>query len=548
MSWIDEAVSKVCGKGAGLCLVLAMTTIIQAQVAVFDETKLVPNAGPFLGSVAAGFLGTSFDYIEDVNGDRIRDMVVASRPVIPHITVVFLDGAGGVAGFADDAIPSISSTAPIVAGLGDFDLDGVGDFMVGSHGGFGGSIILYLLNASGTVKSTSPIGQGAGGFGGTLNSGDAFGSALTLVNDLNGDGVNDIAIGAPGDDASGTDAGAVWILFMRANGTVSQQRKIDGTSGGLLGAIDAADRFGSALDSPGDMDGDGIADLVVGAPGDDDGGGPLGGGSVWVVYLLSDGSVKGFQRISAGVGGFVGSANLESFGAGVSCIGDLDQDGSDDIAVGDPDDPDGAGFGQTRGALWLLLMNGDGTVRDEVKISSTSGNLTGPLPDGCRFGASVAPVGDIDQNGIPDLWVGAPMDPAGGAIWQLTLCEAAAMKTRNGGANPLSYSIAAPPVLGGTVTATVDLSTTGHSFAQILGFATPLEITLGSGQTLLVNAADPNGELLGQPLILGPQAVFSVPTPSSPSLCGQRIYTQAVHAFGVVPFALSNAIDVTLGF
>jgi hypothetical protein len=104
-------------------------------------------------------------------------------------------------------------------------------------------------------------------------------------------------------------------------------------------------------------------------------------------------------------------------------------------------------------------------------------------------------------------------------------------------------------VLGGTLDLFVDLSgTTGHSAATILGFLSASTSVLGTGQVLLVNVADPNGELLGQPLTFGDLSLVGVPLTSDPSFCGLTLHTQALHLLGVRPFALSNRQTLVFGY
>jgi hypothetical protein len=126
------------------------------------------------------------------------------------------------------------------------------------------------------------------------------------------------------------------------------------------------------------------------------------------------------------------------------------------------------------------------------------------------------------------------------------VCPLASATTRNAGTNPASFA-ANPPVLGALWTASVDLTTSGHAFALVFGFDSPVSITLGGGQTLLCLDLLGNGEILGQTLVAGPVANVSVLVPDDPSLCGLSVCTQAVHIGGVVPFRLSNAQDLVLG-
>ena len=89
--------------------------------------------------------------------------------------------------------------------------------------------------------------------------------------------------------------------------------------------------------------------------------------------------------------------------------------------------------------------------------------------------------------------------------------------------------------------------TTGHALALLVGYYSPLTLTLGGGQDLLVDVLDPAGELLLQSAVAGPVAAFDIPVPADASLAGVEVATQALHFGGGLPFALSNAQDLFLG-
>ncbi len=116
----------------------------------------------------------------------------------------------------------------------------------------------------GTVLSHQKISATEGGFTGILDNGDVFHSVASL-GDLDGDGMGDLAVGARRDDDGGMDRGAVWILFLNPNGTVKTHQKISDTEGGFTGTLDNGDLFGASLASLGDLDGDRVGDLAVGA-------------------------------------------------------------------------------------------------------------------------------------------------------------------------------------------------------------------------------------------------------------------------------------------
>jgi Ca2+-binding RTX toxin-like protein len=133
------------------------------------------------------------------------------------------------------------------------------------------------MNADGTVKRSAKI---AGG-GPTLEDVDHFGRSVAGVGDLDGDGVADLVVGADGDDTGGDRRGAVHVVFLNSDGTAKSVTKIASSTGG--GPMLAETHyFGIFVTSMGDLDGDGFADLAVGARGDDTGGSNRG-----AVYILS---------------------------------------------------------------------------------------------------------------------------------------------------------------------------------------------------------------------------------------------------------------------
>ncbi len=119
----------------------------------------------------------------------------------------------------------------------------------------------------------------------------------------------------------------------------------------------------------------------------------------------------------------------------------------------------------------------------------------------------------------------------------------------NAGSNPSSYTYLSLPILGTDYLSEVDLAgTTGHAVALLYGDASSATIPLGGGPVMLINPGDPLGELLGPLSDAGSRVPFSVPIPLDLSLAGFPLSTQAVHIGVVRPFALSNALDLILGF
>ena len=411
---------------------------------VLSHQKISDTEGGFTGILDddSDIFGRSVALLGDLDGDGVGDLAVGAigdgDGGFAHgaVWILFLndnatvkdhqkisDTQGGFTGILDGA----DLFGWSVAALGDLDADGVGDLAVGAllddDGGGGnnnrGAVWMLFLNKNGTVKSHQKISDTEGGFTGILDNEDVFGASVASLGDLDGDGVGDLAVGAFKDDDGGYNHGAVWILFLNADGTVKTHQKISDTEGGFTGILDPG-WFGHSVASLGDLDGDGVGDLAVGAPG------VLGGldrGAVWILFLNADGTVKTHQKISDTEGGFTGMLDDgDLFGHSVALLGDLDADGVPDLAVGAPYDDDG---GDTRGAVWVLFLNTDGTVKSHQKISDTQGGFTGTLDDFDRFGRSVASLDDLDGDGVGDLVAGAPDDDDGGesrgAVWVLFL-------------------------------------------------------------------------------------------------------------------------------
>jgi hypothetical protein len=310
-----------------------------------------------------------------------------------------------------------------VANLGDLDGDGVQDIAVGEEANdegksLNGAVWILFLNINGSVKSEYKINESRFGDGDELD-GDSFGSAVANIGDLNGDGVQDIAVGEYSNDDGGAANGAVWILFLNISGGVIDEYKINESrfgNGDELGS----DWFGSAVANIGDLDGDGIQDIAVGAYQNNDGG--AANGAVWILNLNTNGSVKSSYKINESRFGNGNELDTGVFGVSIANIGDLDGDGIQDIAVGESQDNDG---GSNNGAVWILFLNINGSVKSEYKINESRFGNGNEIMNGSLFGKSVANIGDLNNDGIQDIAVGESGNDDGGisngAFWILFL-------------------------------------------------------------------------------------------------------------------------------
>jgi len=231
---------------------------------------------------------------------------------------------------------------------------------------------------------------------------ELLGSALATVGDLDGDGVEELAIGAAQSEFDGLMTGSVRIVFLNADGAVRKVRQIGGTE--IPSTEDHCfERFGSAIASLGDIDGDGTVEVLVGAVGNVD---KTEGGAVYVLSLDSDATVTRLHRISRmDLTDQAAPLGDDRFGCSLAVLGDWTGDGVPEVAIGSSGSDTGA---SDAGAVYLVELNEDGTLRKNSKIASGSSGLE--LSEGNRFGSSIIVLNEPSPDGLMRVLVGAPGD------------------------------------------------------------------------------------------------------------------------------------------
>ncbi|MBC8405606.1 MAG: FG-GAP repeat protein [Planctomycetes bacterium] len=359
-----------------LGLVSAITLVVPANSQVagggFDKRF------SWYGTADGDLLGHAVAGVGDVNGDGYGDVLLGAPGVNglggeltpDHGLAVVRSGLNGSIIYSYSGSSDKDKVGTGVTGVGDVDGDTIPDFAISSDAN-GGEVIVYSgLDGLAILTISAPAGS------------TRFGEHLAAPGDVNADGIPDLLASGPGSEFGGvTEVGAVYLM--------------SGADGSLIrshGGVAQFDNFGRQICCPGDMDGDGISEIVATATGANPNG-LDGAGSVFVYSGATGGQLHQFD----------GAAKYDFFGWSVASPGDLDGDNFADLLVGS------------------IFENYNG--RGEVGIVYIYSGATGALirihggSEGSElFGAAVCGIGDMNEDGVPDYAVGSDGTAFGGQV------------------------------------------------------------------------------------------------------------------------------------
>lgn len=382
--------------------------------------------------------GSSVGAAGDINGDGVDDLIIGARYASPigslsgRSYVIFGSASGlpgsielsalnGTNGFSLNGEDSFDLAGESVSGAGDFNHDGRNDLIIGapelviSRGGFDAGRSYLVFGSSSAFASPFNLSNLNGLNGNRINgesAADFSGTSVSFAGDINDDGIDDVIIGAPAFNANGFDSGRSYVVFGSASGINDPfaLNTLNGSNGFTLDGESGNDRSGFSVSRAGDINGDGIDDLVIGAP-DAESNGTSRTGKGYVVFGSSSAFPNPLQlRNLNSLNGFAinGESENDLSGFSVSTAGDFNADGIDDLIIGavnaNPNGNSNAGksyviFGSDSGLASPLNLDTINGLNGIVLNGESSGDYSG---------RSVSHAGDINGDGIDDLIIGAP--------------------------------------------------------------------------------------------------------------------------------------------
>lgn len=437
------------------------TTVAGSAYVVFGSTSQLPadfsltslngsNGFAINGITIGDSAGYSVSDAGDVNADGISDIIIGARSVdavgdnsgqsyvifgrrTPFPSTFNLVDINGTNGFTIDGIAAQDRSGRSVNSAGDVNGDGIDDFVIGarfanSTSGIdsGQSYVIFGKRNFPNKISLANLSQTDGFIIDGIRNQDGAGYAVNSIGDLNADGVDDLVVGTPIANVNGQkEAGQVYVIFGTRNGFPNRidPSTLSGTSGFTLSGLKAGDQLGFSVSDAGDVNNDGIDDLILGAA-QADPGGRTNAGQSYVIFGRQGGflSLPDLTTLD-GSNGFVinGIAADDRMGVAVSSAGDINNDGIDDFLIGASDaDPNS----QDKAGQVYLIFGRQGNFSATLELSNldtTEGVIFNGTTARFAVGRAVSKAGDLNKDGIDDFVIGtytaSPREALSGQVY-----------------------------------------------------------------------------------------------------------------------------------
>ena len=341
------------------------------------------------------------------------------------------DGSQGFVVFGEDKDEYMGDS---VSSAGDINGDGYDDILLYADGykysELNNAGVVYVIFGKNNAFDANFDLSTLNGSNGFILKGvsklDMAGRSISSAGDINGDGIDDLLIGAPHLTPNGDNKGDAYVVFGKNTpfDPVVELSELNGNNGFVMMGIDLDDHLGKSVSAAGDLNNDGYDDIIIGASRTEVSG-VLNVGSSYVLFGKGTPFSSTFDLNSLdGSNGFVisGIGDAGNFGTSVSGAGDINGDGYPDLLIGAPFVKNETGV--TYGYSYLIFGTQEG-YPSAVNLSTLDGNngfvIEGSFKSGW-FGATVTLAGDLNGDGFDDIAIGAPragyeQDPQVGVVY-----------------------------------------------------------------------------------------------------------------------------------